>query len=388
MARRHQGEVEFGSDSFLDVIANVVGILIILIVIAGVRMKSAPVTPEEIATFAPDSVEKPAPPATAATVAEQPVLSAPLAEPQPEPEPEPVAVPKLQVVDAPPLQPPAPAGPSPELVRTVEQLRMALAVLRDEKLRVERDEPKAGAVSLALQQQLDDAKKQVQHAGDDHENRLKTLAQMQSSIEEVAGKLALARRQLEALEKSKPPAHEIKHSVTPISRTVKGQELHFHLAGGKVSFVPLEDLVDRLHRQIGRQREWLSKYRRHQGEVGPISGFRMRYVVERDDTTVVDELRQGGMMRISVSEWQIRPESDLDGETAVKALKPGSAFQRALRGAGPNTALTFWVYPDSFGLYRDLTEFAHREGYVVAARPLPAGVPIAGSPQGSRSAGQ
>ena len=48
MPRRHDDQA-FGSDSFLDVVANVVGILIILLVVVGVRVSRAPVTlPSEI----------------------------------------------------------------------------------------------------------------------------------------------------------------------------------------------------------------------------------------------------------------------------------------------------------------------------------------------------
>jgi len=43
MSRRRNGEdPEFGSDSFLDIIANIVGILIILIVVAGVKVARQP----------------------------------------------------------------------------------------------------------------------------------------------------------------------------------------------------------------------------------------------------------------------------------------------------------------------------------------------------------
>jgi hypothetical protein len=55
----------------------------------------------------------------------------------------------------------------------------------------------------------------------------------------------------------------------------------------------------------------------------------------------------------------------------------------------PNGAsLTFWVYPDSFHAYRILQAACQAEGFIVAARPLPDGIPIAGSPDGTRSAGQ
>ena len=42
MSRRAREEMPFGSDSFLDVLANIVGILIILIVAAAARMGRAP----------------------------------------------------------------------------------------------------------------------------------------------------------------------------------------------------------------------------------------------------------------------------------------------------------------------------------------------------------
>lgn len=43
MAKRKQQEAGFGSDSFLDILCNMVGILVILIVIAGMRVSRAPV---------------------------------------------------------------------------------------------------------------------------------------------------------------------------------------------------------------------------------------------------------------------------------------------------------------------------------------------------------
>ncbi len=43
MSRREREEIPFGSDSFLDVLANIVGILIILIVAAAARMGRDPV---------------------------------------------------------------------------------------------------------------------------------------------------------------------------------------------------------------------------------------------------------------------------------------------------------------------------------------------------------
>jgi hypothetical protein len=115
----------------------------------------------------------------------------------------------------------------------------------------------------------------------------------------------------------------------------------------------------------------------------------MEYVVERQRLSVVDELQQGmQMMRIVVSGWKLTPEPDLAAEPIDEVLRGDSRFLTALRLAEPDTTLTFWVYPDSFDGYRRLQEAAYAADFAVAARPLPHGVPIAGSPKGSRSSSQ
>ncbi len=52
------------------------------------------------------------------------------------------------------------------------------------------------------------------------------------------------------------------------------------------------------------------------------------------------------------------------------------------------TAVTFWVYPDSFPLYRRLRDLLHERDFVVAGRPLPEGMPIGSSRHGTASRGQ
>jgi len=181
----------------------------------------------------------------------------------------------------------------------------------------------------------------------------------------------------------------LRHRLNPIGREVHGQELHFRIAGGRVAKVPIEELVEQLKPHIERQKEWIAKYHRQQGSVGPIDGFSMEYIVERQELSVLEELRAGAqMMRISVTGWKAVPEPSLVTESADEALRPDSRFMQALHLADKRTTLTFWVYPDSFEAYRKLQDAAHAEGLSVAGRPLPPGVPIAGSPSGSRSSSQ
>ena len=79
----------------------------------------------------------------------------------------------------------------------------------------------------------------------------------------------------------------------------------------------------------------------------------------------------------------------MSGEIAQAALAEGSEFRQIVdRLDTQQTVVTFWVYPDSFDLYRTLRDFLYEHEVVVAGRPLPEGVPIASSRRGSVSRGQ
>jgi len=385
---QRRDEFEIGSDSFLDVVCNMVGILVILMVIAGIHANYRADEDRAREQAVRAVVEGGATPVDDESAREAPIVEAVPDELSPEPEVAETAMPGPSELPV-ELAPAEPRGPSPELLEQAEAMERDLALLASQAEKDAAALAREAQKEQALRERLAQLEQRLRAAATAVETMGDGLAARQAAINVTAEELAEARRQLEALEKAKPASQQIEHRVTPVSRTVIGSELHFHLAGGKVSVVPLDDLTDQLRTQVLRQKEWLSKYRRHQGEVGPISGFSMRYVVERAELSVVDELRQGGsMMKIGVSQWQLIPDAKLNGETAEQALRTGSKFQRALRQAKADAALTFWVYPDSFALYRDLTAFAHKYGFTVAARPLPDGVPIAGSPNGSRSSGQ
>jgi hypothetical protein len=95
------------------------------------------------------------------------------------------------------------------------------------------------------------------------------------------------------------------------------------------------------------------------------------------------------IVRLGVSELRVLPLPEAVYESADEALLPQSRFLRALRAGGRNATLTFWVYPDSFALHRHLKDFAHDNGFDVASRPVPQGIPIVISPgNGSRSVAQ
>lgn len=371
MARRKkQDEGAFGSDSFLDIVANVVGILIVLMVIAGLRVSREPTVKPEFARTATQR---------------QPVA---VVEPEPEPEPpedaEP-APPAVVVVE----EPPEPAEPPPELVARARELQARIVDLTS-------DIELSNRRQADLQRRRTDLAAQVTslEASLQGDEQARTAAERQSgdaqaSLRELQNHLAGLQGELRTAAAESPATQVLKHRVTPVSRQVDGKEVHFRLAGGRVSVVPLDALANELKFRIERNRDSLMRLQRYDGAIGPVEGYKMHYVIERIPMSVLEELQFGrGYVRMGLSFYELEPLPDVVTESAEEALSRSSRFRRELDRAGPGTTVTFWVYPDSFALHRKLLEYVHGAGLDVAARPLPMGVPIAGSPHGSKSMAQ
>ncbi|MEI8022293.1 MAG: hypothetical protein WCH39_29045, partial [Schlesneria sp.] len=368
----------------------IVGILIILIVIAGLHVSKIPVVflppgtnlsdepVSELAQFAPAKTNK-------SDEATQEPQQQELTMQEPEDESE--LEPETQEM---PVRPPLPELVVPqELVEMTKELETVLASITKEELalaaRVQQsslrqveltERQKAVQEMLTVSaQQLDASKMRKAKAVADLELARKDLERLAKQIEEIEDKPV--------------NVQTLEHKITPISRVVNGNEKHYRLERNRVSEVPVDELVSRLKDQIQKRKDWLVKTRQHQGQIGPVEGFNMQYLVRVETLSGLDELRTGqGGYRISLSNWQIHPEPETKGETAEVALRKGSKFYQSILGAAPDTTLTFWVYPDSYAIYRKLQKFTHDHGFSVAGRPLPVGVPISGSPNGSKSASQ
>jgi hypothetical protein len=286
--------------------------------------------------------------------------------------------------------PAPPPAPSPELVARTEELQRQVEELAS-RLTSAADHSRRAA------READDAEHRVAE-------RQASLPPQAAATKETAAQLAAdeaalqnLQKQIENLERQRQALAEdesrstevLGHRVTPIARESQGEEVHFQLSGGRVSVIPMEEFAAALKEKIERQRDLLFRLERYDGELGPVQGFRMQFVVERQPVSVLEELRNGGpMLRIGLSYYEIVRQPDAPSESLEEALLPQSRFRRAIDTAPADAVLTFWVYPDSFEMHRALQEYAHAAGYRVAGRPLPEGVPIAGSPQGARSTWQ
>ena len=384
MSRRPRGELQFGSDSFLDVVANIVGILIILIVIAGLRVSQMPVVTSVAANA--ETTESTSSPVTEVEPEATALVNSPIEIPQevasqpPEPEDE-------QPQPTPPPLPPLEAPQ--ELVSAAQELETELSTLKNNEAQLVKRMKLTQEEHESLLERQQRIKKMIADKSTAIIETRKQAAVAEADLELARETLARLAKQVRELELAPANVETLEHKITPISRVVNGREKHYRLEKNRVSEVPIEELVNRFREQIDRRKEFLVKTRQYQGEIGPLQGFNMRYHVHVESMSDLDAARMGhGGYRISLSSWEIHPEPGHKGETAEVALRRGSKFYQSILGASPDTTLTFWVYPDSYPLFRSLQKFTHEHGFSVAGRPLPDGVPIAGSPNGSKSASQ
>lgn len=333
--QRHSEE-GFGSDSFLDIVANMVGILIILVMVTGLRAKNAPAAPSQEQTRALAELQR--------LLADEASL-------------------KREVLDL-GLQ----ADEVATLAATRQRERDTLAVLVAAREKEVADE----------RQRLDD------RAREEFDLR-RGLAAARNQLDRLT--LELAR----SIQPEAPRKNKIESYPTPISHTVHGQEIHFQLKGGRVAHIPMEELVERFKQEVQVRVHRLRDMPVLTETIGPIGDFRVRYTLERTD--VATAVQAGGAVVTGYSRvdchFELMPLTDAIGEPLELAQSNNSEFRAILASQNPRqTTVTLWTYPDSFAAYRAIKKELYTRGFAVAGRPLPDGQPIGGSTQGTKSAAQ
>jgi hypothetical protein len=229
------------------------------------------------------------------------------------------------------------------------------------------------------------------------EERRRNLGGAERESFDLTRNVAEARQQLDQLTQRRARAEQsegaptvVESYPTPISRVVDNNEIHFLISGGRITFVPMNRLVEQFQEDARRKVYKLMESPEVTETIGPEGGFRLRYTLERYNTTSEETHgtgRAGTYVRLR--RWVLLPVGDLPGETAAEALREGSQFQGVLSALLPGRhTITLWTYPDSFETFRQIRRDLYLRGFSAAARPLPQGVPISGSPEGSKSAAQ
>jgi hypothetical protein len=352
--RRKSLESQFSLDSFLDLVTNVVGIIIRLIVVAWVGARS-------YSTISPLLKQAGPPP----QVSELPAVEDPAMQQQ-------LAKERAELANA--------------EARLLEQLRH-LDLMKQERQKVETEL----AALVPRRAEVEQAKTRLEQAKSAGGNLARETALTLAELEKRREKL---KTELKELEKEKPATKALRYQ-TPVSQTVRGDELHFECRHGKVAFVDLNQLLPQVRRGLREHQEELKTQWQVSDVTEPVGAFQLRYVIERQrsnlDAAVTDANPDPyGSFSYGVSEWVAEAVLADRGEATVAALTDGSDFRRVIDGLeAQNTAITLWVYPESFAVYRQLRDFLTEKGFTVAGRPLMTDKPIAGSARyGTRSRGQ
>jgi hypothetical protein len=177
---------------------------------------------------------------------------------------------------------------------------------------------------------------------------------------------------------------------------VATEEYLFECRHGRVTFANVPALLNEVRKALPEKVEQLRTRWDVTDVAGPVGEFRLRYTLERVRSSPLDMVLGNqppvdeDRFQYGLKRWELEPVSPVRGETLREALCDGSRFRGLVDRADPQeTALTFFVYPDSFELYRGLRDYLHDRGFIVAGRPLPDGQPIVGSARhGSISRGQ
>lgn len=351
--RRRVREIPFSFDSFLDIVANVVGIIIRLILVVWVGARSY------------SSLQKYTQPESGDTQQE---MSA--REP------------------ADPLQDEV-ARHKQDLARAQERLLAQLRQFQEVESNL-RPATEEWTQLEARGQRLDRQGREVQAALREQQASSRAVVLSSDELRRRSARLA---EEIQALERSPLPKKMLRYR-TPISRPVQSEEILFECSRGRVTFIDIAALLTQVRDGMEEKGKLLRTRWEVRDVTGTVGAFRLHYSIERE-RGLLDALGgeagplDGGGYRYGLSEWQLEPVAPTRGETLEAALTPDSEFRQAADGIDPQqTAVTFWVYPDSFALFRQLRDYLYERDIVIAGRPLPEGVPIASSRRGSVSRGQ
>jgi len=327
-----------GQDSFLDVLTNLVGILVILVMLVGLRAAKAPVPLPE--GLSPE---------------EEKALSELAAEQA-----------KVQSLRADVLR----------LAGQIQEVQQAIALRNRERVVL-------ATAAAAARQEL-----QSQQAALDAQTRRQF--ELRRAVSEAQAELD---HWTKVLQQPIAPAEHvelIQHQPTPLSRTVDQYEAHFQLRGGRVVFVPMQQIVEAVKADAQAKQDKLRQLSEMTETIGPIGGFRVKYEFEKKEVALSGPRHEGVVATVAALRYlMLLPVRAEMGETLEEALQPDSEFRRALAQFPPRrSTVTLWTYPDSFAEFRKLKEVLTQQGYATAARPLPEGAPISASPAGSKSAAE
>lgn len=333
-----------GGDSFLDVIANMVGILIILVMVVGVRAGKS--------SFVRDAVP---------------------------PEPKPIELDELEkrVVES--------RAEAVELKKEIDEVMSRAQSTFEDRALIDQQRLDLEILRQQAEEEIAQRRGQLDSGGQREFDVQRQISEAQIRLSELTQEqIRLVSLPMEV--------EEVESTPTPLATTVKDDAIYLRLKHGNAALVPVDELKDAVLRSDSR--EYLSGSLRNRDQAadlfGPIDGFRMRFRIERY-AEVAPGAAQGRMAaRVSqVVKAEVFPDIDDIGQPLEQALLPGSPLMRAVdRRSSNSTPLVAWVYPDSYDELRSLKKALWERDVPLAVWPLGENEQIRFSTNGTKASAQ
>jgi hypothetical protein len=196
----------------------------------------------------------------------------------------------------------------------------------------------------------------------------------------------LTRQQIALMSQDDAP-EQLECQPTTLAKAVTGKEVHLLLSDDHVAIVPFDELMEVMKEDITANVWRLKTQEEMERTIGPINGFRLKYCFVKED--VMRQSSAGTYMTGSISRFShcyFLPVSSPMGEPAAESLKPNSElFQHLKRLRPEGTTITIWTYPGNYDRLRALKRTIREVGFQIAVRPLPKGMPLGASRHGSES---
>lgn len=340
MARRsHDTETNNDGvqDSFLDIVANIVGILILLVIIVGIRAAMQPQLIEEA------QEQETAPLITNAMVEQR----------------------KSVVL---------------QQAREVDQLRKTVvSAIAEAK---QRDDNRINLAThiAAVEAELQREKAKLDKADAERLRVRSELAEADYQWQQLMlQKVALAA-------KTEQDSEKLFNTPTPLASNHTAQSIHLRLRNGRVAVVPLEQLAELVRNRSSNSIRRDLERQEGVARVGPIDGFVLDYaIILSNPVEGPMGLRAADMVEVS----EVLPLVENVGEPVATALNQGTRLDSLLDRSNPRDwVIKLWVYPDSTSQYRSLQDALRKRGFAIDLRPLQEGKQMIFSSQGRETGAQ
>ncbi|TWT66807.1 hypothetical protein Pla123a_45050 [Posidoniimonas polymericola] len=332
---RESDEIEVsGQDSFLDVVANIVGILILLVMVVGLRVSRETHDPTE------------------APVAQTPAVSR-----------DDLVQAHRDARDA--------YRQAATAIEQLERGRRELRQLDDERLAV--------AAFVAEAEASLDEKRAALGVDKRRDLELRTkLLTAQTKLEKLA-------REQVTLAAYTPQVETIESLPTPLAKTVSGDEIEIRLEGGRAAVIPMNALAEEAMSHMEENVWRLQSRDKINVWAGPIDGFRLVCHL-RKASFITPSGQQAAMPRLVAA--TVMPEPGMQGEPIIAETLENTRLIQFVKTQPKTTTVTIWTYDDSFEEYGVLKRKLYELGYPTAGRPLPEGAPIMSAASGTRASAQ